>query len=93
MFPSFYGLQILMQKFNTDPRNFCFILSTRSGGVGINLTGADTVIFYDSDWNPAMDAQVGGGGWVRWWVAENDQYACCHTCRDKDRFCRAPCLS
>lgn len=38
---------------------FCFILSTRSGGVGINLVGADTVIFYDSDWNPAMDAQVG----------------------------------
>ena len=35
-----------------------FILSTRSGGVGINLTGADTVVFYDSDWNPAMDAQV-----------------------------------
>jgi hypothetical protein len=52
-----------MQKFNTDPRNFCFILSTRSGGVGINLTGADTVIFYDSDWNPAMDAQVRKGGW------------------------------
>lgn len=37
---------------------FIFILSTRSGGVGINLTGADTVIFYDSDWNPAMDAQA-----------------------------------
>ena len=37
---------------------FCFILSTRSGGLGINLTGADVVIFYDSDWNPAMDAQV-----------------------------------
>ena len=30
----------------------------RSGGVGINLTGADTVIFYDSDWNPTMDAQA-----------------------------------
>lgn len=29
-----------------------------SGGVGMNLTGADNVIFYDSDWNPAMDAQV-----------------------------------
>ncbi len=37
---------------------FVFILSTRSGGVGINLTGADTVIFYDSDWTPAMDAQA-----------------------------------
>lgn len=34
------------------------ILSTRSGGIGVNLTGADTVIFYDSDWNPAMDAQA-----------------------------------
>ena len=34
------------------------ILSTRSGGVGVNLTGADTVIFYDSDWNPTIDAQA-----------------------------------
>ena len=50
--------QILMTKFNSDDKTFCFILSTRSGGVGINLTGADTVIFYDSDWNPAMDAQA-----------------------------------
>jgi SNF2 family DNA or RNA helicase len=50
--------QKLMDKFNTDPKLFIFILSTRSGGLGINLTGADTVIFYDSDWNPAMDAQA-----------------------------------
>mmetsp|Transcript_20269 Transcript_20269/g.57059 ORF Transcript_20269/g.57059 Transcript_20269/m.57059 type:complete len:871 (-) Transcript_20269:75-2687(-) len=50
--------QVMMTKFNSDPRIFCFILSTRSGGVGINLTGADTVVFYDSDWNPAMDAQA-----------------------------------
>ncbi|CAK4368428.1 unnamed protein product [Aphanomyces euteiches] len=50
--------QRLMDKFNSDPKVFCFILSTRSGGLGINLTGADTVIFYDSDWNPAMDAQA-----------------------------------
>lgn len=50
--------QKLMDRFNNDPKIFCFILSTRSGGLGINLTGADTVIFYDSDWNPAMDAQA-----------------------------------
>ncbi|CAG5123366.1 unnamed protein product, partial [Candidula unifasciata] len=50
--------QYLMDRFNADPRIFCFILSTRSGGIGVNLTGADTVIFYDSDWNPTMDAQA-----------------------------------
>eukprot|EP00794_Sanderia_malayensis_P014257 gene14257-15744_t len=50
--------QILMERFNQDSRIFCFILSTRSGGIGVNLTGADTVIFYDSDWNPTMDAQA-----------------------------------
>ncbi|ROT37089.1 hypothetical protein SODALDRAFT_334159 [Sodiomyces alkalinus F11] len=49
--------QILTDRFNNDPRVLCFILSTRSGGLGINLTGADTVIFYDQDWNPAMDKQ------------------------------------
>ena len=50
--------QKLMDRFNNDEKVFCFILSTRSGGLGINLTGADTVVFYDSDWNPAMDAQA-----------------------------------
>ncbi|OEU20173.1 SNF2_N-domain-containing protein, partial [Fragilariopsis cylindrus CCMP1102] len=50
--------QRYMDRFNNDTKIFCFILSTRSGGMGINLTGADTVIFYDSDWNPAMDAQA-----------------------------------
>ncbi|KAH9902341.1 SNF2 family domain-containing protein [Xylariomycetidae sp. FL2044] len=49
--------QILTDRFNHDTRILCFILSTRSGGLGINLTGADTVIFYDQDWNPAMDKQ------------------------------------
>lgn len=47
-----------MERFNGDDRIFVFILSTRSGGIGVNLTGADTVIFYDSDWNPTMDAQA-----------------------------------
>ena len=50
--------QKMMEKFNNDASVFIFILSTRSGGLGINLIGADTVIFYDSDWNPAMDAQA-----------------------------------
>ena len=49
--------QILMDRFNRDDRILVFILSSRSGGLGINLTGADTVIFYDLDWNPAMDKQ------------------------------------
>ena len=49
--------QMLTERFNSDERIPVFILSTRSGGLGINLTGADTVIFYDSDWNPAMDKQ------------------------------------
>jgi hypothetical protein len=50
--------QYLVERFNADARLFVFLLSTRSGGVGVNLTGADAVIFYDSDWNPAMDAQA-----------------------------------
>ncbi|TID26676.1 SNF2-related protein [Venturia nashicola] len=49
--------QLLTDQFNNDTRILAFILSSRSGGLGINLTGADTVIFYDLDWNPAMDAQ------------------------------------
>lgn len=49
--------QLLTERFNNDNRILAFILSSRSGGLGINLTGADTVIFYDLDWNPAMDKQ------------------------------------
>lgn len=49
--------QMLTERFNNDNRILAFILSSRSGGLGINLTGADTVIFYDLDWNPAMDKQ------------------------------------
>ena len=38
---------------------FVFLLSTRAGGLGINLYTADVVVLYDSDWNPQMDLQVG----------------------------------
>ncbi|TKA28922.1 hypothetical protein B0A50_03333 [Salinomyces thailandicus] len=45
-------------SFQSDPSLFVFLLSTRAGGLGINLTSADTVIFYDSDWNPTIDSQA-----------------------------------
>ncbi|CAL5872166.1 uncharacterized protein PFLUO_LOCUS6424 [Penicillium psychrofluorescens] len=44
--------------FQSQPEIFVFLLSTRAGGLGINLTAADTVIFYDSDWNPTIDSQA-----------------------------------
>ena len=48
----------MINEFQTNNKIFAFLLSTRAGGLGVNLTGADTVIFYDNDWNPTMDAQA-----------------------------------
>jgi DNA helicase INO80 len=48
----------MVSAWQTTPEIFVFILSTRAGGLGINLTAADTVIFYDSDWNPTIDSQA-----------------------------------
>jgi len=48
----------LADRFNADASIDAFLLSTRAAGTGLNLVGADTVIFYDHDWNPANDAQA-----------------------------------
>eukprot|EP00127_Corallochytrium_limacisporum_P005055 Clim_evm10s198 gene=Clim_evmTU10s198 len=51
--------QILLKHFNApDSDSFCFLLSTRAGGLGLNLQTADTVIIFDSDWNPHQDLQA-----------------------------------
>lgn len=48
----------MVKEFQTNSTIFAFLLSTRAGGLGVTLTAADTVIFYDNDWNPTMDAQA-----------------------------------
>lgn len=51
--------QRAIDKFNKRPEHFeIFLLSTKAGGIGINLTSAKIVIIYDSDWNPQNDVQA-----------------------------------
>ncbi|PSS03879.1 hypothetical protein BD289DRAFT_478358 [Coniella lustricola] len=50
--------QDLVNKFNSDPSYDCLLLTTSVGGLGLNLTGADTVIFVEHDWNPQKDLQA-----------------------------------
>ena len=48
-----------IDHFNAEgSTDFCFLLSTRAGGLGVNLATADTVIIFDSDWNPQNDLQA-----------------------------------
>ncbi|KAI9664076.1 MAG: TATA-binding protein-associated factor mot1 [Bathelium mastoideum] len=50
--------QSIVNKFNSDPSYDCLLLTTSVGGLGLNLTGADTVIFVEHDWNPQRDLQA-----------------------------------
>lgn len=50
--------QEMIDEFNEDKSVFIFLLSTRAGGLGINLTAADTVIIHDIDFNPYNDKQA-----------------------------------
>lgn len=53
----------LIDRFNTDESVFIFLLTTRVGGLGVNLTGADKVIIFDPDWNPSTDLQARERAW------------------------------
>ena len=63
------------RRYNSDASIFVFLLTTRVGGLGVNLTGADRVVIYDPDWNPSTDTQarerswrIGQTRWVDWVV-------------------------
>lgn len=55
--------QNLVDQFNGDPNLDVFLLTTKVGGLGVNLTGADRVIIYDPDWNPSTDIQARERAW------------------------------
>ena len=55
--------QDLVDEFNTDPDLHVFLLTTKVGGLGVNLTGADRVIIFDPDWNPSTDVQARERAW------------------------------
>ncbi|XP_061713485.1 DNA excision repair protein ERCC-6-like [Cydia pomonella] len=55
--------QNLIKNFNENPEYLVFLATTRVGGLGVNLTGADRVIIYDPDWNPATDSQAKERAW------------------------------
>ncbi|EME88518.1 uncharacterized protein MYCFIDRAFT_46188 [Pseudocercospora fijiensis CIRAD86] len=55
--------QNLVDEFNNDPDLHVFLLTTKVGGLGVNLTGANRVIIYDPDWNPSTDVQARERAW------------------------------
>jgi DNA excision repair protein ERCC-6 len=55
--------QSLVDRFNNDPDIHVFLLTTKVGGLGVNLTGANRVIIFDPDWNPSTDVQARERAW------------------------------
>jgi DNA excision repair protein ERCC-6 len=53
----------MIDDFNNNPDIFLFLLTTRVGGLGVNLTGADRILLFDPDWNPATDIQARERAW------------------------------
>lgn len=53
-----FSSQCTLTRYDNQSGAFVFMISTRAGGVGLNLIGADTVIFYEQDWNPQADKQA-----------------------------------
>lgn len=53
----------LVDTFNSDVSFFVFLLTTKVGGLGVNLTGANRVVIYDPDWNPSTDLQARERAW------------------------------
>ena len=52
-----------IKSFNSDRSVFAFLLTTKVGGLGVNLTGANRVLLYDPDWNPSVDVQARERAW------------------------------
>ncbi|CZT06447.1 related to DNA repair protein RAD26 [Rhynchosporium graminicola] len=50
--------QKLVDSFNSDPNQFVFLISTKAGGVGLNITSANKVVIFDPNWNPSYDLQA-----------------------------------
>ena len=58
-----HNRQSMVDEFNNTPDIHVFLLTTKVGGLGINLTGANRVIIYDPDWNPSTDIQARERAW------------------------------
>jgi len=55
--------QSMVDRFNSDTSIFGMLMTTRTGGVGLNLIGANRIVLYDPDWNPQTDAQARERSW------------------------------